>query len=201
MSSVVYAVAIGLKAISTYQTGQMTKKKMYLEAQQEEIKGQRENLIWQQKGNEALEALTATNAAVTARASAGGVSPFSGSAMLVSGINELRGGKSQVRAIESGHMAESLAETQAGILRSTGDYAAQSATISAITTVFAAGAQAYALGSAPTDVTGSTATQTAAASAASPSLMDSLYSGLQTMGRGVERSIRSGSGLLMLGTP
>lgn len=149
MSSVVFAAAATLKAVNTYQQGQTQKKLYSLQAEQASIQGEREKLRYEQAANQVMQKLNATNASIAARSAAGGVSYFEGSARALSEVSNKYAGIDFVRAMESGQMAKSMGEAQAGILRATGEQAAKSATISALTDLAMAGAAVYTMGTTP----------------------------------------------------
>jgi hypothetical protein len=155
MAPVVYVAAMAAKAIGTYQQGQTQKKLYNLQAQQEQIKGERDKLRYEDAANDVMNKLNATNATISARAASGGVSYFEGSARMLSAVSNKYAGKDFTRAMESGKMAQSMGEAQAGVLRATGEQAAKSATLSMITDLAMAGASMYTMGTTPTAGPGS----------------------------------------------
>lgn len=173
MAPVVMAAAMAMKAIGTYQQGQTQKKLYNLQAQQEQIKGEREQLRYQDAANDVMNKLSATNATIAARAAAGGVSYFEGSARMLSAISNKYAGTDFVRAMESGSMAKSLGEAQAGVLRATGAQAAKSATLNAITDFAMMGASVYTMGTTPS--AGAGAGAGASAASATPGILDSAF--------------------------
>jgi len=101
--------ATTLSAYSSYQQGQIQAKQLELRGQLEQTQFDRRAIQYQQKANETLRNLKRTQAALAARAFAGGVDPFSGSPDVVRAANETAAGREfQI------YMADSDASFRAG---------------------------------------------------------------------------------------
>lgn len=96
MGAVALPLAIAATAVSAYgsiKAGQDKKKYYDQIAQQSRIEGERKAIQYEFQANQILQRTNAANAAVVARAFAGGTQGFEGSAALVQTINNTRGGK------------------------------------------------------------------------------------------------------------
>lgn len=134
--------ATTLSAYSSYQQGQIQAKQLELRGQLEQTQFDRRAIQYQQKANETLRNLKRTQAALAARAFAGGIDPFSGSPDVVRAANETAAGREfQI------YMADSDASFRAGDIAMESGMAAAAAarragTLDAGTKLLMAGATA-----------------------------------------------------------
>lgn len=121
-------VAIAATAISAYgsiKEGQDKKKYYDQIAQQSRVEGERKAIQYQFQANQILQRTNAANAAVVARAFAGGTQGFEGSAALVQNINNTRGGKEFAFALANADGARRSSLIQASLYEQAGKTAEQ----------------------------------------------------------------------------
>jgi hypothetical protein len=92
MQAVAVAAAL-VSAYGSYQAGVSQRAQYNLQAKQATVEGERRAIQYEQRSNDLLRRLRTTNAALAARAYAGGVDPFSGSPDIVRASNETRAGR------------------------------------------------------------------------------------------------------------
>lgn len=117
------AALTAASAVQSIQQGKAQKTAYELQAQQVQLKAQREALQYEQAATETYRKLAMTNANAAARGFAGGVSGFSGSAKLVQQVNETRAGRDISVLEENKKMGLSFGEIQTNILKDAGDQA------------------------------------------------------------------------------
>ena len=131
MQYVAAAVAV-LGAYSTYESGQIQKEQYGLKAQQATVEGQRKAIQYGQKSNDVLRRRLEANAALSARAYAGGVDPFSGSPDIVRAANETKAGREYAMLLADADAAMRSGAIQAQLYQSAGKAAARKATFDAV---------------------------------------------------------------------
>jgi hypothetical protein len=114
-----------VSAIGDIQAGQAQKRQYNLQAQQSTLEGQRKAIQYEQRSNDVLRRRLQANAALAARAYAGGVDPFSGSPDIVRATNDTVAGREYARLLEDADAAIRAGFVQADIYRQAGRTAAQ----------------------------------------------------------------------------
>jgi hypothetical protein len=135
-----------VSAVGQIQAGQAQKRQYNLQAQQASIEGERKAIQYQQRSNDVLRRRVSANAALSARAYAGGVDPFSGSPDVVRAANDTAAGREYARLLEDADAAMRSGAFQATMYREAGRTAERTAYFRA----------ASALGSAATSYLGTT---------------------------------------------
>jgi hypothetical protein len=101
-------IAIALAVIGAYgeiEAGKAQKRQYGLQAQQTEVESQRKAIQYEQRSNDVLRRRLQANAAISARAYAGGIDPFSGSPDLVRAANDTSAGREYARLLEDADAA------------------------------------------------------------------------------------------------
>ena len=142
--AVVAAVASAVSAIGSYQMGQAQKAQYGIQAQMSTVEGQRKQIQYQQRANDLLRRRNATNAALAARAYAGGVDPFSGSPDIVRAANDTAAGREYSMLLADADAALRGGMLQAELYQQAGKMAARRGTFDAISKL---GMAAYMYGS------------------------------------------------------
>lgn len=130
MQAVAIAASIA-GAIGSYQQGVAAKTQYNLQAKQATIEGERRSIQYQQRSNDILRRLQATNAALAARAYAGGVDPFSGSPDIVRAANETAAGREYSTLLADADAALRGGRLQASLYEQAGKTAYQQGIFSA----------------------------------------------------------------------
>lgn len=130
MEAVAVAAAV-VGAIGSYQQGVSAKTQYNLQAKQATIEGERRSIQYQQRSNDMLRRLRATNAALAARAYAGGVDPFSGSPDIVRAANETAAGREYSTLLADADAALRGGRLQAELYQQAGKTAYQQGIFSA----------------------------------------------------------------------
>jgi hypothetical protein len=120
-----------LGAYSTYESGQIQKQQYGLKAQQATVEGQRKAIQYEQRSNDVLRRRLEANAALSARAYAGGIDPFSGSPDIVRAANETKAGREYAMLLADADAAMRGGMIQAQLYESAGKAAARKATFDA----------------------------------------------------------------------
>jgi len=129
-------IAIASAVLGAYgdiEAGKAQQRQYNLQAQQTEVESQRKAIQYGQRSNDVLRRRTQANAAIAARAYAGGVDPFSGSPDLVRAVNDTASGREYARLLEDADAALRSGTFQAAIYREAGATAMRSATFKAVT--------------------------------------------------------------------
>jgi hypothetical protein len=132
MEIAIAAAAAVLGAYSTYESGQIQKQQYNLKAQQATVEGQRKAIQYEQRSNDVLRRRLEANAALSARAYAGGVDPFSGSPDIVRAANETKAGREYAMLLADADAAMRGGMIQAQLYESAGKAAARKATFDAV---------------------------------------------------------------------
>ena len=132
MEIVAVAAAV-TSAIGSYQQGQAAKAQYGIQAQMATVEGQRKQIQYQQRANDLLRRQNATNAALAARAAAGGVDPFSGSPDIVRAANETAAGREYAMLLADADAAMRGGVFQAELYKQAGKQAARRGTFDAVT--------------------------------------------------------------------
>lgn len=131
MQAVAIAASV-VGAIGSYQQGVAAKTQYNLQAKQATIEGERKAIQYQQRSNDLLRRLQATNAALAARAYAGGVDPFGGSPDIVRAANETAAGREYSTLLADADAALRGGRLQAELYQQAGKTAYQQGVFSAV---------------------------------------------------------------------
>ena len=141
-----------VSAIGELQAGQAQRRQYNLQAQQTEVESQRKSIQYQQRSNDVLRRRLQANAALSARAYAGGVDPFSGSPDIVRAANDTAAGREYVTLLEDADAALRGGMLQAELYREAGRTAKRTGYFSAVTKLGTAAASAGGTTQAPAPV-------------------------------------------------
>lgn len=131
MQAVAIAAAV-VGAVGSYQQGVAAKTQYNLQAKQATVDGERRSIQYQQRSNDILRRLQATNAALAARAYAGGVDPFSGSPDIVRAANETAAGREYSTLLADADAALRGGRLQAELYQQAGKTAYQQGMFNAV---------------------------------------------------------------------
>jgi hypothetical protein len=120
-----------VSAISQVQAGQAQRRQYDLQAQQATLEGQRKAIQYEQRSNDVLRRRMQANAALSARAYAGGVDPFSGSPDVIRAANDTAAGREYSRLLEDADAAMRGGAFQAELYKEAGRTAQRTATFQA----------------------------------------------------------------------
>ena len=148
----VTAIAITLTAVSaagSIKAGQDRNKMYQMQAKQAEVESDRRAVQYELQANDILRRTNQANAAVVARGFAGGTQGFEGSAGLIQQVNNTRGGKEFMFALQNADTAQRGGLIQASLYRGAGQIAEQAGYFDAFGKLGSAGMSYAKLGSAP----------------------------------------------------
>jgi hypothetical protein len=120
-------------AVGDIEAGKAQQRQYNLQAQQTEVESQRRAIQYGQRSNDVLRRRMQANAAIAARAYAGGVDPFSGSPDIVRAANDTVAGREYARLLEDADAAIRSGTFQAEVYREAGATAKRTAYFSAVT--------------------------------------------------------------------
>ena len=106
-----------VSAVGDIQAGQAQRQQYNLQAKQTEVESQRKAIQYQQRSNDVLRRRLQANAAIAARAYAGGIDPFSGSPDIVRAANETAAGREYSMLLEDADAAMRGGMLQAELYR------------------------------------------------------------------------------------
>jgi hypothetical protein len=129
-----------LGAYGELEAGKAQQRQYNLQAQQTEVESQRKAIQYQQRSNDVLRRRLQANAAIAARAYAGGVDPFSGSPDIVRAANDTASGREYARLLEDADAALRGGMLQAELYREAGATAKRTSQFRAATKLLSAGA-------------------------------------------------------------
>lgn len=141
MQAVAIAAAL-VSAYGSYQAGVSQREQYRLQAKQSTVEGERRAIQYEQRSNDLLRRLQQTNAALAARAYAGGVDPFSGSPDIVRASNETRAGREYKILLADADAALRGGQLQATLYEQAGQTAYQQGVFSAVSKLGVAAATA-----------------------------------------------------------
>ena len=137
---VIGIVSAVVGAIGDIEAGKAQQRQYNLQAQQTEVESQRKSIQYQQRSNDVLRRRLQANAALSARAYAGGVDPFSGSPDIVRAANDTAAGREYARLLEDADAALRGGMLQAELYREAGATAKRTSQFRAATKLMSAGA-------------------------------------------------------------
>ena len=136
---------LALSAVSAYaafEQGSAQQQQYNLQAKQATVEGERRALQYEQRANDLLRRRRATNATLAARASAGGVDPFSGSPDIIRAANDTAMGRDYVVLLNDADAALRGGAFQSSLYESAGDVAMRAGTFQAATSLASGALQA-----------------------------------------------------------
>ena len=136
-----------VSAVGQYSAGQAAAEANRLQATNAIIESNRQAMEYKRQGNQVLARTAETDAMIKARAGAGGIDPFSGSAGALSDYAFLKGGDEYTYAVENAQSAVLAGQANAASYRAAAASASRSGLINAIGTVTSAAMTAGRLGS------------------------------------------------------
>ena len=140
MTMAIAAVAMQtVSALRTYQEGKNVRSQYQLQAKMATAEGERKALQYQQRANDILRRQQSANAALAARAYAGGINPFSGSPDIVRAANDTAAGREYATVLADADAALRGGNLQAQIYEQAGEAAARRGRFDAFTKLAAAG--------------------------------------------------------------
>ena len=148
----VTVIAITLTAVSaagSIKAGQDRNKMYQMQAKQAEVESDRRAVQYELQANEILRRTNQANAAVVARGFAGGTQGFEGSAGLIQQVNNTRGGKEFMFALQNADMTKRSGLIQASLYEGAGQIAEQAGYFDAAGKLGSAGFQFAKLGGKP----------------------------------------------------
>lgn len=126
MTIAIAAAALqAVSAIQTYQQGRIAQQQYNLQAKMATAEGERKALQYQQRANDIVRRQQSANAALAARAYAGGVNPFSGSPDIVRAANDTAAGREYATVLADADAALRGGAIQAQIYEQAGEAAAR----------------------------------------------------------------------------
>ena len=128
-------IMAGVGAVGSIQAGYAQREQYRLKAQQASLQAERQALEYERQGNAVLGRINQANAAAAARAYAGGVMGFEGSAGLVQSVTEKKGGREFLLTQEGAQTARRAGFTQAALFQEAGDTAVTQGWFNAATQV------------------------------------------------------------------
>jgi hypothetical protein len=126
-------VLSAFSAVSQIQAGQEQRRQYELQAQQTQVESQRRAIQYGQKSNDVLRRRIQANAAIAARAYAGGVDPFSGSPDIVRAANDTAAGREYASLLQDADAALRGGALQAELYKQAGRTAERTAMFQAAT--------------------------------------------------------------------
>lgn len=182
---IIGAIASGVSAVQQIQAGRAQARAYQAQARQEELKGRRDALAYRQQGVEVLRKVRGTISTVTARAAAGGLNPYSGSAQSLRNYAEKEGVGEFYLSQENAELAIAIGEVNRDQNLMAAQQARRQGMMGAITTL---GTTAMTMGS--IGGVGSTASMSATGGAAIPGqVATTVPQGYGTIGAGVPSNI------------
>jgi hypothetical protein len=130
--AVIAAVATVASAYGSYQSGVAQKSQYQTQAKMATAEGERKQVQFQQRANDVLRRRNEANAAIAARAAAGGVDPFSGSPDIVRAASDTAAGRDYAILLADADAALRGGMFQAEIYNNAGAMAKQRGTFDAI---------------------------------------------------------------------
>ena len=120
-------------AVGDIQAGKAERAKYDLQAKQTEVESQRKAIQYQQRSNDVLRRRLDANAALAAKAYAGGIDAFSGSPDIVRAANDTVAGREYARLLEDADAALRAGMFQAAVYQEAGKTAERTAYFRAAT--------------------------------------------------------------------
>jgi len=148
------AASAAVSAVGAIAAGESQRQTAYAQARQAELQAKSDALKYKQQGIAVLEKTLATAATIRARAAAGSVDPFGGSALALTQYAFGKGVEEKIMTEDNAQLALLGGQINASEMRRQGDAAAQAGYIKAFGTLLSTGTQAKFIGG-PGDMLGS----------------------------------------------
>jgi len=148
MAEIAVAMAV-VSAIGSIQEGQAKKDYYRVQAAQSRVESERKAIQYQIQANQVLERVNSANASVIARGFAGGIQGFDGSAALIQGINNTKGGKEFAFALANSDGVRRSGLIQGTLYENAGDMAERAGYFNAASKLAMAGANYSQIGGPP----------------------------------------------------
>ena len=143
------AASSAVSAIGSIAAGESQRQTAYAQARQAELQAKSDALKYKQQGIAVLEKTLATAATIRARAAAGSVDPFGGSALALTQYAFGKGVEEKIMTEDNAQLALLGGQINASEMRRQGDAAAQAGYIKAFGTLLSTGAQIGGIGGPP----------------------------------------------------
>ena len=143
------AASSAVSAIGSIAAGESQRQTAYAQARQAELQAKSDALKYKQQGIAVLEKTLATAATIRARAAAGSVDPFGGSALALTQYAFGKGVEEKIMTEDNAQLALLGGQINASEMRRQGDAAAQAGYIKAFGTLLSTGAQIGQIGGPP----------------------------------------------------
>jgi hypothetical protein len=144
------AASSAVSAVGAIAAGESQRQTAYAQARQAELQAKSDALKYKQQGIAVLEKTLATAATIRARAAAGSVDPFGGSALALTQYAFGKGVEEKIMTEDNAQIALLGGQINASEMRRQGDAAAQAGYIKAFGTLLSTGAQIQGIGWQPT---------------------------------------------------
>ena len=144
------AASSAVSAVGAIAAGESQRQTAYAQARQSELQAKSEALRYRQQGVEVMNKTLATAATIRARAAAGSVDPFGGSALALTQYAFGKGLEEKMMTEDNATLSLLGGEINATEMRRQGDAAAQAGYIKAFGTLLSAGSQIGQIGGPPT---------------------------------------------------
>jgi hypothetical protein len=126
VTATVIAVSLtAVSAVGSIEAGKARNKMYQMQARQAEVESDRRAVQYELQANEILRRTNQANAAVVARGFAGGTQGFEGSAGLIQQVNNTRGGKEFMFALQNSDMTKRSGLIQSSLYQGAGQIAEQ----------------------------------------------------------------------------
>jgi hypothetical protein len=143
------AASSAVSAVGAIAAGESQRQTAYAQARQAELQAKSDALKYKQQGIAVLEKTLATAATIRARAAAGSVDPFGGSALALTQYAFGKGVEEKMMTEDNAQIALLGGQINASEMRRQGDAAAQAGYIKAFGTLLSTGADIYKIGGPP----------------------------------------------------
>lgn len=125
----------GLSAVSAISSAQQQSTQMRIQAQQAELQGRQNALVYNDQANKVFERQQMLASTARARASAGGIDPFTGSPMTIQQVDAVRAGEEFGIAKANAEMAIYGGLAQSQSLQSAASFTQKMGYVKAVTDV------------------------------------------------------------------
>jgi len=148
---VIAIVGAVVGAVGDIEAAKAQEQQYRLQAKQTKVESQRKAIQYEQQAVEVLRRRNEANAALAARAYAGGIDPFSGSPDIVRAANETTAGREYALMLANADAAIRAGRFQAEVYKEAGRTAMEQGKFSAATKLISGAVSAYSLGTRQVD--------------------------------------------------
>lgn len=124
-----------VQAVSSIKQAKSQRRQLELQAQMQEVQSDRKAIQYEQQANELLRTQKKYNSAVVSRSAAGGVDPFSGSALTVKVSNQTEIGKDYQQLLNNAFAARRAGGFQAAVTKETARQTTRTGYVQAATAI------------------------------------------------------------------